>query len=186
MPETVTTLEEVKDNIIAFNEGLGGNEGLVKYLPFFRAWYYIPGLEYVGPSKFIGYRGMTAKIYLENHTSGMSGTETEPVLRQWFDLAHERPSDREYIMNLVKELLAGYHKIPNRKARYNTLKPLYDTVHQKKQLVELEFAPKVEAKTIQVTDTQPIVEVYWQAYLTLHPQDQKDLAERIIKHLRYK
>lgn len=52
------------------------------------AWYAFQddaGSWHFGPSKFVGYEGMTVESYLDNASEELDGKETEPVLKAWFD-----------------------------------------------------------------------------------------------------
>ena len=114
---TVKTYENVIESVRAFNEGLSRTRDLQRQLSYFRAWYYAPELDAVGPSKFIGYRGMTASEYMRSED--LDGRETEPVLTRWFDALESGTSETAYVAKLVEELLAKYKKAPNRVARFN-------------------------------------------------------------------
>ena len=59
----VKTYEEVRKSISNFNRDLEGSDVLKSRLSSVRAWYYVPEEDAVGPSKFIGYNGMTEKKY---------------------------------------------------------------------------------------------------------------------------
>jgi len=56
LPLSVENYEDVIEPVRAFNEGLKEGGNLENQLSYFRAWYYIPELDAVGPSKFIGYK----------------------------------------------------------------------------------------------------------------------------------
>lgn len=65
----VKTYEEVRKSISNFNRDLEGSDVLKSRLSSVRAWDYVPEEDAVGPSKFIGYNGMTEKKYVK-FTSG--------------------------------------------------------------------------------------------------------------------
>jgi len=113
----VDSYEEVVRSVRAFNEDLSEAHVLQGQLSYFRAWYYIPELDAVGPSKFLGYRGMTVSEYMQSQE--LDGRVTEPVLSRWFDALENDTSETVYVARLVEELLARYKKVPNRVARFN-------------------------------------------------------------------
>ena len=64
-PELVNDPALVRPNVLRFNEGLSREKTLKGRLSHFVAWYYVPEEDAVGPSKFIGYKDMTAPMYIE-------------------------------------------------------------------------------------------------------------------------
>ena len=65
-----------------FNEVLKDIEGLQANLLRFRSWYYVPELDAVAPSKFIGFADMTGEFYEANRKGSLNGGLTEPRLGQ--------------------------------------------------------------------------------------------------------
>jgi len=115
----VKNRDQVKDGIRRFNEELTRDaHDLASRLRYIRAWYYDPELDQVGPSKFIGYVGMTAKLYADLYARGLDGKETEPTLRQWFQTLEEGSPEEALVRARVEQLLARYGKKPNKKARF--------------------------------------------------------------------
>ena len=114
---TVESYKDVVESVQAFNKGLGEGQELEGHLSYYRAWYYIPELGMVGPSKFIGYRGMTAAEYMLSED--LDGRITEPVLGRWFNTLDSGTAESQHVAELVRELLARYKKAPNRIARFN-------------------------------------------------------------------
>lgn len=171
----VETYENVIESVRAFNRGLQEGLGLEGKLSYFRAWYYVPELDLVGPSKFIGYKGITVAQYM-NDSGELDGRETEAVLSQWFDPLTDATPEARYVENLVEDLLNEYNKRLNDKARFNAKRGW--------SLSQGRLAPSLaNAEESTSTGPQPIVEVFWRAFLSLYPEDQSVLAERIIKHL---
>lgn len=81
----VEDLDEVKRNIIIFNKEIKENEVMRKrFLSHFRQWYYISELDMYAPSKFIGYKNMTAARYNNKDGMGADGRKTEAKLQKWF------------------------------------------------------------------------------------------------------
>jgi hypothetical protein len=173
---TAESYDDVVECVRAFNEGLEEGEDLDGQLSYFRAWYYIPELDAVGPSKFIGYKGMTAGQYMRSED--LDGRVTEPVLGQWFDVLNEETPEAEYVERLAKELLSQYNKVLNRAARFSA--PRGWKLHQEGVPVRR----SIMQEGSQTQDMRPIVEVFWRAFLSLYPEDQAALAKRILKHVR--
>jgi hypothetical protein len=203
--ELVESRDEVLENVQAFNRGLKENEGLRNQLPYFRAWYYMPEIDMVGPSKFVGYKGMTVSEYTESYEQ-LDGRDTEPVLWKLFDEVDPHHGDwkREgrHVLKVVERLLDQYEKVPNKKARF--MVPKEWTLDEKvarspetglwvvsnvaaPQAMHEESATAPQSDGGRVTlgaETGSMVEVFWRAFLTLYPDDQLALAERIERHLR--
>lgn len=172
--ETVNTYDEVVEAVRRFNEGLDEGKDLETLLSFFRAWYYIPELDAVGPSKFIGYSSMTVTEYMES--TDLDGLVTEPLLTRWFDVLDEQSPEGHYVSDLVRRLLARYDKAPNRIARFNAPRGWWLGGHGARPL-----RPSIQRENSE-GDARPIVEVFWRAFLSLYPEDQDALARRIIEH----
>jgi hypothetical protein len=168
---------DIVETVRAFNQGLAEGQQLENQLSYFRAWYYIPELDMVGPSKFVGYKGMTAAEYMSS--TELDGKVTEPALSRWFDVLQPNTPEGNYVENLVEELLARHNKAVNRKARF--LAP-----HQW-HLTHGKIAPSPASTATRDSDDErkPIVEVFWRAFLGLYPEDQEALARRITTHVRH-
>ena len=124
----VRSYKEVTESTKSFNVGLNEDHDLHTRGSDVRAWYYIPEIDAVGPSKFIGYRGMTAEFYMA-HTGRLAqaslpsskrldGRETEPVLRKWFEVTEPGTPEHKFVKGIVEELLARWGKRPHKNARY--------------------------------------------------------------------
>lgn len=158
MDALVADYDDVVDNIRGFNDSLPAFVEMRQRLSYFTAWYYSPELDLVAPSKFIGYKGMTAQQYLSAF-QGISGTATEVVLKRWFQpAAVGRPSHR-HVVELVSSLLGRYAKRPSRRARYNI--------------------PWRMRSDLSPSETTPTLELVWRAFQALGPDEQLALAERI-------
>ena len=173
-PMPVENYEDVKNSVLAFNEGLGKPEKLENQLSYFRAWYYIPELNAVGPSKFIGYKNLPVARYLEGY--GLDGKVTEPILGGWFNVLIEGTPEANYVKSLVEQMVLRYHKVMNRKARFNAPRGWR---LERESMASLQNAIQVDPPT---SDLQPLVEVFWRAFLGLSPKDQDTIAQRIIIH----
>jgi len=170
--------EDVIELVRDFNQGLSEGKGLDGRLPFFRAWYYIPELDMVGPSKFM-YKGITASEYMKFSTTELDGRETEPILRRWFDSLLAGTPEANYVENLVEKLVKQYNKTINRVARFNA--PRGWRLGQGRVIT-----PRTMVRENKPTEEHPMVDVVWRGFLTLSPEDQNILAERVGEHSRRK
>lgn len=173
----VQTYEDVVESVKAFNQGLEEDQSLRGQLSFFRAWYYIPELDAVGPSKFIGYKGMTAKEYLTRHSQELDGRVTEPVLHGWFEDLDRASAEGQYVAEKVKQLLQRYNKRPSQASRCGA-PPTWRLAKSDSSFAEGEHQPGRQRGE----EGHPLVEVFWRAFLSLYPEDQDVLAQRIISH----
>lgn len=112
----VTSLEQVRESIRRFNAELEQSGELTARLTMNRAWYYDDQIDMVGPSKFIGYQGMTAERYVQE--GALDGKQTEPVLRQWFRLLDNESPEAAFVRSRVEAVLAKYGKSLNQVARF--------------------------------------------------------------------
>jgi hypothetical protein len=165
--------QEVVNSASAFNEGLVEGKGLEKKLSYFRSWYYVPELDAVAPSKFIGYKNMTVNDYMTG--VGTDGKVTEPLLSQWFDSLKKGSPEADYVECLVKDLLAKHNETLNRKARFNAKRGW--RIDEARPISE-EMRPETPG------GTRPIVTIFWRAFLSLYPEDQDALVKRILEHRR--
>ena len=124
-PALVATSAAAVEAIHTFNQELFRSPGLAERLAYARAWYAVQespdGNWLFGPSKFIGYAGLTADLYLE--TAGLfDGRRTETQLQRWFrELDPASPQFADLAPRL-SAFLARYAKAPSRKARINVLR----------------------------------------------------------------
>ena len=117
----VTTREDVEKGIAQFNYDLAHadpstRKALVDRLAFNRAWYYAPKPELVGPSKFVGYAGMTASLYV--HGLQLDGRDTEPALQRLFRVLDRGSPEEALVRSKVEALLSLHGKALNRAARF--------------------------------------------------------------------
>ena len=131
--DVVESYEDVVESIRAFNEGLESHPELGELLSYFRHWYYSPELDMVGPSKFAGYKKMTAMNYLQSHRA-LDGRDTEAVLIKWFDEADAGTSEEARVRQRIFSLTATHRKTPNRKAKFR--KPRGWTLSSGSQIAE--------------------------------------------------
>ncbi len=91
----VDTLDEVRTNVIRFNDDLrqavqDGDDLFLDFMSDFKQWYYFRDLDKMGPSKFVGYKNMTSFLYKNKKGRGADGRDTERKLK---DLRFEETSD---------------------------------------------------------------------------------------------
>lgn len=125
----------------------------------------------VAPSKYIGYKHITPESFITEQ--GLDGRETEPIMSKWFDRARADTPEGIYISNKVAELTARYGKGMNRVARFGAPRGW-----------RLSNQPPRPAAAGNPPRAHEIVEVFWRAYLSLYPEDQQALAERILSQRR--
>jgi len=171
LPISVENYKEVIESVNAFNEGLKGEEKLQNHLSYYRAWYYIPELNEVGPSKFIGYNNLPVAQYLTGEN--LDGKITEPILGKWFNLLIEGTPEANYVESLVEKLVSRYNKVMNRKARFNAPR---GWKLERESIASLQNTIQIDPPT---SDLQPLVEIFWRAFLSLSLEDQDTIAERI-------
>lgn len=120
MSKIVTSERQALTNIRRFRKELDASPGLQGRLSFARAWYAYEagdGMWRFGPSKFIGYEGMTADEYLDD--DARDGRRTEKQLAQWFVEVPEGTDLHEKLSGQLSDLLDQYGKVPSAKMRIN-------------------------------------------------------------------
>ncbi|MCK4783375.1 MAG: hypothetical protein KAV87_06460, partial [Desulfobacteraceae bacterium] len=109
---------------------------------------------------------------------GLDGKITEPILGRWFDVPIEETPEAKYVRDLVKQLVSRYNKVMNRKARFNAPR---GWKLERESLTSLQNAIQIDPQTSYL---QPLVEVFWHAFLSLSREDQDTIAKRIITHMK--
>lgn len=120
----VQSANEAITNISLFNSVLNDDENsyrLIKLLPHVQAWYAIEdddGYRF-GPSKFIGYAGMSAELYAEETgaTGRLDGRVTEKRLSPWASPITEADPRYEKLHTALARFCADYGTFPNKRAR---------------------------------------------------------------------
>jgi hypothetical protein len=115
--ELIESYQEVIENVRQFNEDLIAGEDICSQLAMFRAWYYIPEIDALGPSKFIGYKGMDTTRYQRGYRK--DGKETEPRLQKFFKRIPKENTRYVNIINKLHSMITKYNKKPNKVARLN-------------------------------------------------------------------
>ena len=122
--------EDVLESTKVFNAGLKTDSRLCGRFAQFRAWYYLPEIDAVGPSKFVGYSDISVDFYF-THTGKVAratlpsnkrfdGRETEPRLQEWFEIVKPGTAEHRFVLDMVKALGSEQcGKEPFKRARYN-------------------------------------------------------------------
>ena len=186
-PAVVTSVEQVSENIARFQEGLleeglPEDENLVGRLAYFRAWYYDPSLDYVGPSKFIGYVGMNAESYF---LFALDGKETEPVLARWFTVLEEGKPEYRYVRDKVWEQNASFRKHVSRAARFSAPREWKLSANQGSSAPN-DIGPATANESNESLETltddgesAAIVEMFTRAFTTLRPSERAEVLRRL-------
>lgn len=95
--EFVQSLAEVEENIREYQKGASIRATPSQVLH----WDYLPHTNQAGPSRFIGFKGMTAERYDANverdpQGSRLHGTRTQAALRKLGCFVELRPGDAHY------------------------------------------------------------------------------------------
>lgn len=122
MPRLVTTLEELVANVKEYQRA--AKQPSTRITPsLVRSWYYIPALNMVAASRFIGYKEMTAELYEQSHE--VDGKVTEPHLQRkgWFRPITEDEPIFENVRTLAASLDRYGRLYPT--ARFYVLRDIY-------------------------------------------------------------
>lgn len=164
MPSLISSLEEAKSGILRFQDELNVLPGVVDLLSSFQSWYAIAdknGNILFGPSKFIGYDGLTAKRYRAVNKQ-TDGRVTEALLRRWF--AQPDSTSEQLLISELARLLNRFGKKPNKRVRISTVNGVGLTPGNEAQ--ESNYGPSpVDALLVM--------------YRLLHADDQKEFRRRI-------
>jgi len=122
-------LPGVLSNIARFSEEVEKSRALQRRLAYARSWYAYQdekGKWRFGPSKFVGYDGMTAEGYVDT-AEDRDGRRTEAQLQQWFTAVDPASGLGTQLSSVLYEFLAHYGKAPSTKMRIN----VPNDVHEK-------------------------------------------------------
>lgn len=129
--KAVSSIVDVMAAMDQFQRDLPNSPGLVSRLGQAHAYYVIPdenGRNRFGFSKFLGYRGLTAEIYLK-HYKELSGINTEHALKDWFDEVKPGSSTYRLLFSELAEWMGEYGKKPrggeSQYTRLMMIKPQY-------------------------------------------------------------
>lgn len=121
MTKTVSAFDQVKSNILRFAEEVDESEGLQDRLGYNRSWYAIRNEDdnwMFGPSKFIGYVGLSADDYLKD-TYSLDGKVTERILKEWFVCIGPDHPEYAKLREALVDQLDWFDKVPSSAARIN-------------------------------------------------------------------
>ncbi len=127
MSNIVATPAQVVANIKRFPAELNKSADLQSRLAYARAWYAHRdenGDWHFGPSKFIGYRNMTAAEYVNEDPR--DGRQTERKLATWFAELDESDPLHDDLSDQLTTFLAKYGKAPSTATRISVATDVYD------------------------------------------------------------
>jgi hypothetical protein len=122
-------LQSVLLNIARFGAELQKSAALQNRLAYARCWYACQDNEgkwQFGPSKFVGYDGMTADGYIDT-AEDRDGRRTEAQLQQWFAAVDPGSKLGSELGSALYRFLANYRKAPSTKMRISVPKKVYET-----------------------------------------------------------
>lgn len=121
MVPLATSITAVREAINRFPEEVRQSQPLRSRLPYARAWYAFPdenGRWLYGPSKFIGYEGLTGDQYVEL-SEELDGRKTEAQLKKWFKQVDPSTDRYEQLISGLSAFLAEHGKTPCQTIRIN-------------------------------------------------------------------
>lgn len=120
--ELATSVDEAIENILLYAKIAGSNnlhfKALASRAKRHAAWYAVhrDGNWHFGPSKFIGYRDMTAQRYLEDNDP-LHGSRTERQLEGWFVPVDPNSALGRELSGKLIDFLKAFGKTPNKNFR---------------------------------------------------------------------
>ncbi len=123
-------LQSVVLNVARFGGELQKSTALQKRLAYARCWYACQDNEgnwQFGPSKFVGYDGMTADGYIDT-AEDRDGRRTEAQLQQWFTAVDPKSELGKQLSSALYGFLAAYGKTPSTKMRINVPTEVFATL----------------------------------------------------------
>ena len=114
--QTVSSVDRVIENIRSYEKTLSRNPQMQERISRHAAWYAVrdDGAWRFGPSKFIGYEGVTAKNYLAAAKENLDGRETEIQLKRWFSPVNPASDLIGELDQAFKALVGRYGKEPKK------------------------------------------------------------------------
>ncbi|EZP67425.1 hypothetical protein BV96_04374 [Sphingomonas paucimobilis] len=163
MSTIVSTARDALNNIRRFPREVKNSTLLQGRLAYARAWYAHRDAEgdwHFGPSKFIGYEGMTAEEYANEE--GRDGRITERQLGQWFNQVSRGTPLYDELDKALRSFLEKYGKVPSALSRINVAAEVHDEhfggagVHDDRAIADLLIAvarrlPQAERDRIRST-----------------------------------
>lgn len=122
MSHLVTEISQALTAIQNFQTEVASSTSLQDRLGYARSWYFIKnGDDYIyAPSKWVGYVGMTAEVYVST-SKEIDGRKTEEVLGQWYDEVSASSRAYSFHIEKLKAFLGQYGKSPSSAVRFNVL-----------------------------------------------------------------
>lgn len=124
MRQPVSRPSEVATNIRRFADELPGSPGLQATLGYVHAWYALQGDNghwLFAPSKFVGYRDNTAKLYLDTFRKAPDGGRPERTLGSMFEPVDPDSSLGRVVMDALVDYLGDYGRTPRRRVRISVV-----------------------------------------------------------------
>ena len=129
MPTLAMSLDVVVDSINRFGNEVRDNPRVAGFLAYVRAWYAYPdedGHWQFGPSKFIGYKGLTGEQYADLAPRGrLNVRRTETQLQQWFEKVDPTTELHGQLSAALSAFLAEHGKAPSRLMRISIPREVY-------------------------------------------------------------
>lgn len=139
----------------------GSNRPLIDVMSYTLSWIAIrdhQGKYIFAPSKFVGYRDMTAEIYDRNYNIDMDGRKTEVAIKDWIRVLAKGDSGYDVARDQLFDFCAKFGKKPNGRCRISLL---LDEDRQEEEKPD------------------KIVELLVEVYKTLPISQQREVARRI-------
>jgi uncharacterized protein (DUF433 family) len=123
-PTFIASFDEARRNIMRYQTELLSSPALQDRIRKVRSWYVEQDAEgnwLFAPSKFTGYRSLSAAQYLqESGGSGLrDGRDTEHVLKKWYEVVDPNTRLGRELLTALREFLATMGRVPNKLARLN-------------------------------------------------------------------
>lgn len=115
----ITTYEQAESNILQLNNELAKYPALQKRLSCVQSFYVIQdinGRRLFGFSKYCGFNGVNASVYLSGYRM-MNGRSTERALANWFCEVAKHSDEYKTLWFELRDWLAQYEKLPRRSVR---------------------------------------------------------------------
>jgi hypothetical protein len=127
-PRLVSSAAQVRDNHATYQREMSSPDGpprqaLVEVIPYIQSWIAVhdsSGRFVFAPSKFVGYRDMTAEMYHRHHED-MDGRVTERVIASWIRVMAEGDPDYDDARDQLFDFCATFGKKPNGRCRISIL-----------------------------------------------------------------
>lgn len=117
----VASASEAIVGIKAFNKSRGKYQDV---MPHARSWYAYEddGDSVLGPSKVVGYRGMTPELYFENNATALDGRATESALKPISEPVPVGSVKHRELLRMLSDLCALFGTKPNKLVRFAIIK----------------------------------------------------------------